>query len=358
MKIGELFYEVIFKADKMKFNDFIKSIGNLNMNSIKGAGGLGLLISQTKKIVNEANEATKAINKWGRETGLSRQDLQKFSKVAETLEVSTETVASGFKAIDDAMGDLDHGIGSNIWAAWFGFDPRDMDTVERMVKMAQALDAQGDNFYRKRMMLSGIGMSDEWIPIFDKLLKNQEKFNSNMVLSNDQLDEIDKYNQSLVKAGHELNLIWHDLGIVLSKSFSPMLEGVAHTAELVRNSEAWHNSLLLIQSVLDSLFSKEFFKRLFSKDVLKHTVEGWKGIAGIIHPKVTGLQDRVAQVLLTNRNNAEIARKMDQESATRMILNAPIHIHGVSPEKTAEQVKKELERVNLEASGQRNSGDY
>ena len=51
MKIGELFMELGFKADTMKLNEFVKSIGELNMSSVMAGAEVAALADMTKKLL-------------------------------------------------------------------------------------------------------------------------------------------------------------------------------------------------------------------------------------------------------------------------------------------------------------------
>jgi hypothetical protein len=114
MKIGELFFQLGFQTDTVKVNDFINMIGKLNFNSVLASLGVGELYENMKNIMTIADQTATGMNLFGKETGLSAQKMTQWSRYAEQMGVSGDTVTSALTTLQKKAAGLKSGLDSSL----------------------------------------------------------------------------------------------------------------------------------------------------------------------------------------------------------------------------------------------------
>lgn len=346
MKIGELFYEVAFKADQMKLNDFIKSIGQINMKSLLSVGGLGVLINQARKIVDEVSDASISLNKFGRETGLSREEVQKWGKAAEIMGVSAETVAGDMRNLQRIFFRImEEGDTSGVWDE-LGISP-DQDPSKTLIALANALSRF--NIGVQQGYLERLGLSQEWLNIFPEILKNEAFLTEQMVLTNEELDKIEKYHKAQVRLSQVLKKLQDDIAVPLAENAAKLLEGLNAMLQIVEASKEWKETLEFVAEALD---------RIFSKNILKHSIEGWKLIGQGIKQYANPL-DGIKIIGNDIKNAALWAKNQGVQKLGNMATTVNIMVTGAkAPELVAEEIKKAIDRTNSDAFHQISPGSF
>ena len=228
MKIGELIFELGFKADTMKLKDFGKAISELNMTSIISAGSFGALYEGAKALVGIADEMALGINKFGRETGQSKVEIQKWNHMAEEMGVSSGVVAGAVATLEDSLFKMRiTGEGSNIWAM-LGLDPtHTKDMFEVLTMLRNRL--KGMSTDQQRFFLENLGLSTEMLNMFKMTDAQWASMAHQQVLSNEQLSEADKYHAQMVGYAEDLKKTWADFGI----SFMPIFDSLMKIADAI-----------------------------------------------------------------------------------------------------------------------------
>ena len=106
MKIGELIMELGFHADTMKLNDFVRSVGELNMSSIIAGGSLAGLVDGAKNLLEGTAGLARDMRMFGTETGLSSERMNSWSKAAEQIGLKGDVVESSLRRIRDVQSNL------------------------------------------------------------------------------------------------------------------------------------------------------------------------------------------------------------------------------------------------------------
>jgi len=133
--IGELFVELFFKADQVKLGDFMHSLTELNMASVMTTLGLGAMYEMVSKIMTSADTTALSINNLSAQTGISRQEIQKWSEWTDQAGASADLAKQSFATLAEEKAKLMIGQGHpNAWMYWFGFDPRNMIWFSLMLR--------------------------------------------------------------------------------------------------------------------------------------------------------------------------------------------------------------------------------
>ena len=214
MTIGELIFQVGFKADTLKLKDFGKAVSELNLTSILTAGSFGAVYEGAKALVGVADDMALGINKFGRETGQSTQEIQKWNRMAEQMGVSSGTVAGTVASLEDSLFKMKFtGEGSNIWAM-LKLDPTHTSNIFQVLTMLRDR-LKGMSTEQQRFFLENLGISTEMLNMFKLTDSQWADISKQQTLSGDQLDQMSEYHKKLAMEGENLKLIWADLGIAL-----------------------------------------------------------------------------------------------------------------------------------------------
>lgn len=252
MKLGELFFELGFKADTTKLRDFAKHIGDLNMSSILAGSNFGLLYEGAKKIIGAADDMALQINKFGNETGQSRKELQQWSAIADGAGVSAGVVVGGIKQLQDSIFKMRFtGEGSNIWQM-IGIDPtKDKDKFETLYKLGIQLNKMDTD--TQRFFLNQLGLSDEWLSVLPYIVKHHEELGRQLYRNDASLEKMAEYHRTV----SDLSTTWKITMDNVAVSIIPIVTGLAHMTQSINEniikSAEWQGIMMTIGEAMDNL---------------------------------------------------------------------------------------------------------
>ena len=165
MRIGEFFVALgvdVENKDSKKLNDVIKGMANLDVKSIAAAAGLGTAFLALKKITEQAIKTGHALRNFSIQTGLSTENLQKWSFFAEQMGATAADVESTVKAISLATAQIKLGQGNLKPFQMLGIDPNQdaFDILEQVAQKIKNLDPA-----MTRLITQQMGISDGMLNI-------------------------------------------------------------------------------------------------------------------------------------------------------------------------------------------------
>jgi len=252
MKIGELLFELGFKADTMKLKDFGKAVTELNMSSIIAATGFGAVYEGAKKLVGLADDMALGINNFGLQTGQSTQEIQKWNAMADQAGVSAGTIAASIGTLQDEVFRMKFtGEGSNVWAM-LGLDPTHVTDKFALLKMLHDR-LHGMSVDQQRWFTEQLGMSTEMLNIWAMSNEELAKEKDNEALSAASLAEMARYHAINARLGHDLAVTWAQIGVALEPVFKGFEEiGISLDQNLLK-SDLFKKELGLIAAMMDGI---------------------------------------------------------------------------------------------------------
>lgn len=242
MKIGELFMELGFKADTMKLNEFVKSIGELNMSSVLAGSGVAALADMTKKLLEGTGELARDMRFFGTETGMSAQKMQSWSNLAKQLGMDGDQVASTLKHLQTAvtqtkLGNVDQGLMQaysllNTYGK-AGID-LNQDYFTQIEKMRTGF--QNINPDMRRTVANMAGMNDQMINFL--LMSDQDwaKRNSQPVMDDAQIQKMKEMNMEWAKLSQELAIIGNKFATDISPVIIETTRALVEMLVEIKNS--------------------------------------------------------------------------------------------------------------------------
>lgn len=340
MKIGELLFDLGFNADTMKLKDFGKAIGDLNMSSILTAGSFGAVYEGAKALVGIADEMALGINKFGRETGQSTQEVQKWSKMAEQMGISAGVVQGSVATLEDSLFKMRFtGEGSNIWNM-MGLDPTHTKNMFEVLTMLRER-LKGMTTEQQRFFLQSLGISTEMLNMFKLTNEQWSEIAKQQTLSGKQLEEMNEYHKTMTEMGQNLKMIWADLGV----SLVPIFKGFMEIANSIDKSilKSWE-----FKGILDTI------SEIMTK--VAHPFKLFGEAAGAL-PKLLSAANSTADYSLYGGTPEERTRLALGPASTKTVsVSAPITIHSNDPDATGRAVQKHLDKTVDDAVNDRPAG--
>lgn len=250
MKLGELFFNLGFNADTMKLKDFGKAVSDLNMTSILTAGSFGLVYEGAKALIGIADDMSLGISKFGRETGQSTTEVQKWNKMAEQMGISSGVVQNTVAGLEDSLFRMRvTGEKSNIWSM-LRIDPTHTNDMFKVLTMLRER-LKGMGTETQRFFLENLGISTEMLNMFKLTDQQWNDINKQAALTPGQLDKMVAYHKTLVQYSQNLNLIWADLGVSLIPILKSLMD-VANSIDInILKSKEWEKILALISKSME-----------------------------------------------------------------------------------------------------------
>lgn len=233
MKIGEFFFQILFKSEDKKLKDFVSAIGELNLRSVLAVAGLGQVYDIMEKLQSMTTKTAVGLYKFRVETGLSTKELQQWAKFAERFGVSQEELQQGVESTLENMAKI-RTIGGDVtpfqrWAVALSKDPFKMldQVADRMEQMRSLGKDATDQF--EMMMVTELGWSRGMVTVLNEYIKNRE-----------ELKKIGFINDDLIKKQFELNAKWVALGQSISlnaqkavMALSPIFTGLLQAIDFM-----------------------------------------------------------------------------------------------------------------------------
>lgn len=338
MNIGELVFQLGFRADTLKLQDFVKAIGDLNMGSIMAATRYGAVYEIMKKSVDVADDLATGLGKFSRETDQSTDRLQQFSLEAEKMGVSAGTVESAIRTLQQSIFRMQiTGEGSNIWNM-LGLDPR--QTKDKFELLSQLREKfKGMSIEVKQFYLQQLGLSQELLNLFAVTDQQWADINRNSIMANDQIAKMNEFHRINVELGNSLKMIWVDIGALIVPIFKEVEQGVNAFAHMTRESWGWKGSLDTIADIFAGIKADIVWidKNLGFTGLMKG-----EGIFKLLNGKWALPQNQGGW--MPNQNNVTIHNSFD--------------IKSTDPHKAAKETEDNLKRSINDAYFSRSNGEH
>lgn len=237
MKIGELFVELGFHTDTVKVNDFIQMIGRLNLTSVLASFGVKELYDGLRAVMDIADQSAVGMNLFNKETGLSAQKMEQWSRYAKSMGVDGESVVSALGGIQKKLTGLKLGTDSSLLTplyilnqhgAGLTGNENPFDFLEKALKSLHTLNPQ-----LKTTVAGMLGINEQLLAI--------ESFKDAKadVLSPEDVQNIMAYHKSVTDLGNTWKNVWEEMGAAMA----PTLDGLAifsnYLVNLVKHSETF-----------------------------------------------------------------------------------------------------------------------
>lgn len=246
MTIGELVIELGFSADTKVLNDFGRAVGNLNLNSIATALGLGALYEATNKIMNVADQTAMSLWGFNQVTGVSQKQTQQFSNVVEQLGGNAQDAQGSLKNLQTAMLNVQLGRGNAEPFILTGIDPSTRNVFEVLEKLQTFLKTSRASDSVKRMIVSEFGLAESMIPV----LKNAKDINKAMdefiTNSPEQEQALVRSHAAWAKLDNEWRVVLTDIGGELAPLFEGTANALDYLAEVIHKYPELNQILLAL----------------------------------------------------------------------------------------------------------------
>lgn len=330
MKLGELLFEVGFKADTMKLKEFGRAVADLNMSSILSAGSFWALYEAAKSVINVAQDLGEGVNKFTMETGKSGDALQRWVKVGHQAGVTGDVIETTIRGIAESMAEIQMGkppADANFWAR-IGLAPDLLSGKDPSVvfkDMLERLKSLGTT--QSMALLQNYGKSVQLLDVIKQFPDLQKAYNDQIVLTPKELALINKNMIELNKASDRLQVVWAELGVTLLPAFDKMLIDFTALIDKMNKSENFKNFLELITK-LTSLTGK----------VLGKSAEGYGKLYGDFKYAREHHPDEVVHPFMK-----PFWEWGKNSTSTAVTQHNTIHVHGVhDPEAVGKAVDDHL----------------
>lgn len=346
MKIGELLFELGFKADTMKLKDFGRAVSELNVSSVLTAGAFGAVYEGAKHLIGLADDMALGVNKFSRETGQSTQDIQKWNAMAQQMGVSAGTVASSVSTLEDNLFKMKFtGEGTNIWNM-LGLDPRHTKDMFEVLSMLRSR-LKNMSTEQQRFFLQNLGLSTEMLNIFKLTDQQWADIPKQQALSNEELKKMDEFHKSSQKLSHDIAIAWADIGVSLIPIAEKIIKISDNMNNIARNSKDFQNFLGFIAKAGEG-----------AGQLLGKSAEGWGKIFQYAQYAGQQLAPESAVSMLPFTNPGIAPGMSSISKVNHVTVSAPITINSNDPETTAKIVQKHLDKQTNDAVDDRPEGSY
>lgn len=263
MSLGSLFYELGFKADTTKFNDFIGMVGRLNMSSILGTGALGGLYSKAEEILNKVAPIAVEMQTFANVTGLSAQQMKAWDNSAKQFGTAAGATTSAVKGLQSSLASLwstspdsnflqavgflnnvGAGISNEDFAPdriWILFDK----IGEAITKMEPA---------QARMVLGMLRMDESLMNAFRNMKKFREERESASVADQGSLKALTDYWDRATRSGNEMLTLTIKIGAGIASIVIPVIELVGGLSKAINGSKELQAAILGVATALALAF--------------------------------------------------------------------------------------------------------
>lgn len=247
--IGSLFVQLGFQADKTKLNDFIKSIGELDMRSIVAGLGLKGIQETIEKIMDSASGAAKDMNNFGKATGLSTQKMQQFGNFAEQMGVSSDEAMSSVKGLQDNLTKIRMGEGNIRPFALMGVSVtkdvwKTMDDIHKKMLDPRIPDAV------KKTMIQEMGLSESMMTVLKSSDSQWATIKDQMFMTESQIAGVQKYNAAMAKFSQSWKMVMQDVAAFLAPMIEDVAEFVTQFSLAMHNSQKLRDTLIALSPVV------------------------------------------------------------------------------------------------------------
>lgn len=209
MNILTFFMELAVKADTVKINEFIHSIGELNLASVASSLGLGGMYEGLKKIMDIGATAGVAMGQFASQTGLSAQNMDKFEKFSQRMGVQAGVATASVKGLQDAMFKVAMGEGNPEPFTLLGIGPQS-DVFKFLDQMHEKLKEITDPNLKRRI-LNNLNIAPEMMIALQSTDQVWQSYKSIATTSKQMAQDLRQYNAEVVAMGQNTNTFFQHI---------------------------------------------------------------------------------------------------------------------------------------------------
>ncbi|NDK07872.1 hypothetical protein EOM39_01340 [Candidatus Gracilibacteria bacterium] len=193
MNIGELFVKLGFKADTKELSTMKAGLNSARVGAIALTGAVIATVVAVNKLISASLQSAVVLKNFEVQTGLSSQQLQQWSYVAEQNDVSTQTLIGSIKGLQKAQANLRMGQGNMRPFALLGISPTEDPFVvlnklkERIKGLSPAIASS---------LLGQLGIGDEMLNILRNSNIEFDKLNKKFLLTAKEQENLITLNKS------------------------------------------------------------------------------------------------------------------------------------------------------------------
>lgn len=227
-KLGEFFAEIGLKGDKLanlSVRDLIEGFGDLKAATVAEIG----VLRQFKEIATDAFEAASAMKTFEAETGLSAQQLQKWTIAGQQVGISAETVTSSIMGIQRGLAAIRLGGGDTGAYTQWGIDPRRSGfNPFAVLEQVSARLRSGMDRSLASSLAARMGVSPEMFRLLEMTNRERER-RSSLVRGIGPAEEeaFAAGAQALKEFGLVLKQVGYELVSIFGPTFTAMIHGAA-----------------------------------------------------------------------------------------------------------------------------------
>ncbi len=201
MKIGELFVKLGFDVDSKGLKDVDKGMNNARTGAIAMTVAVTGLTIAMKKMITTSLESAVVLKNFQIQTGLSREEFQKWRFVSEQNDVSGQELISTIKGIQQAQAAIRLGGGNIKPFQLLGISPTEdpFQVLEQLRGKIKNLDPAIAS-----SVLGQMGIGDNFLNVLKNSNLEFGKLNKQFLLSRKEQDTLIQLNKSFKDLGFAL----------------------------------------------------------------------------------------------------------------------------------------------------------
>ena len=230
MNIGELFVKLGVKADTNKLENFDKGMKDAKQNALAlKLAVIGVAIAM-KKIASASIEAAVGLKNFSIQTGLSRDELQKWRYVADQNDISGQELIATIKGIQQAQAAIRLGAGNIKPFQLLGISPTEdpFKVLDQLRDKIKGLDpAIATN------VLSQLGVGQNFLNILKKGNLEFSKLNKQFLITTKEQDKLIRFNKAFKETIFLLRGLRDKFIALISPAVISFLKAVGNSLEVV-----------------------------------------------------------------------------------------------------------------------------
>lgn len=193
MNIGELFVKLGFKADTKELTTMKSGLNSARLGAIAMTGAVIGAVIAVNKLISASLQSAVVLKNFEIQTGISSQQLQKWSYVADQNDVSVQTLIGSIKGLQKAQANLRMGQGNMRPFALLGISPNEdpfvvLDKLKNRIKGLSPAIASS--------LLGQLGIGDEMLNLLRNSNLEFDKLNKKFILTAKEQENLIKLNKA------------------------------------------------------------------------------------------------------------------------------------------------------------------
>lgn len=219
--IGELLVKVGFDIDLIKFNEFVKDLGELNLSSVIAAAGLKVVVDELANIMKTADGVASALNKMSAITGVQQGVFQQWDNAAQQFNLSAGETTSILSDIQKQINLLKVGQGTAIaWSQLFHIPVagRENDPAGVFHDILKSLEGMDPVQARLRLNMAGIN-EDALL-----LVGHEDEIAKQAHNTTQEFQKLAEYHQHVTKLSKDWSVFITSVGAALAPILDDLLQ--------------------------------------------------------------------------------------------------------------------------------------